>query len=327
MTELSDETRTPAAARLRPPRQVPVPPPRRRRWRLPQVSERRVAYVFLAPWFLGLGLITVGPILGSLYLSFTDYSLLAPPEWDGLDNYTRMFGDPRFYQALKVTFTYVLVSVPLQLAFALALALVLDRGLRGLALYRSIYYLPSLLGASVAVAVLWRQMFGAEGLINAALTRLGFENLPGWVSDPQFALGTLIILNVWTFGSPMVIFLAGLRQIPQMYYEAAAIDGAGKVRQFFSITLPLLSPIIFFNLVLQLIGSFQSFTQAFIVSSGRGGPADSTLFYTLYLYIRGFGNFDMGYASALAWVLLLIVALLTAVNFLASRFWVFYGDD
>ncbi len=329
MTELSDETRSPAAARAQP------PPPagaavlrtRRRRWRPPQVSERKVAYLFLAPWFLGLGLITIGPILGSLYLSFTDYSLLAPPEWVGLDNYARMVGDPRFFQSLQVTFTYVFVSVPLQLAFALALALVLDRGLRGLAVYRSVYYLPSLLGASVAVAVLWRQMFGAEGLINAALTGLGFENLPGWVSDPDYALGTLIILNVWTFGSPMVIFLAGLRQIPQMYHEAAAIDGAGPVRRFRSITLPLLSPIIFFNLVLQLIGSFQSFTQAFIVSSGRGGPADSTLFYTLYLYIRGFGNFDMGYASALAWVLLLIVGLLTAANFLVSRFWVFYGDD
>jgi multiple sugar transport system permease protein len=330
MTELSDEPRAPARVPAPPPPRAPaltVPARRRRRWRLPRVGERKVAYLFLAPWFVGLGLITVGPILGSLYLSFTDYSLLAPPEWTGLDNYVRMVEDPRFYQSLKVTFSYVFVSVPLQLAFALALALVLDRGLRGLALYRSIYYLPSLLGASVAVAVLWRQMFGAEGLINAALTRLGLENLPGWVSDPQFALGTLIILNIWTFGSPMVIFLAGLRQIPQMYYEAAAIDGAGPVRRFVSITLPLLSPIIFFNLVLQLIGSFQSFTQAFIVSSGRGGPADSTLFYTLYLYIRGFGNFDMGYASALAWVLLLIVALLTAVNFLVSRFWVFYGDD
>jgi multiple sugar transport system permease protein len=147
------------------------------------------------------------------------------------------------------------------------------------------------------------------------------------VSHPDHALGTLMALNVWTFGAPMVIFLAGLRQIPQMYYEAAAIDGAGRARRFFSITLPLLSPIIFFNLVLQLIGSFQTFTQAFIVSGGTGGPADSTLFYTLYLYQRGFGNLDMGYASALAWVLLMIVALLTAVNFLASKHWVFYGDD
>jgi multiple sugar transport system permease protein len=329
MTELSDETRTPAAVRAQPP---PAPPGElrpRRRWRsrLPRVGERKVAYLFLAPWFLGLALITLGPILGSLYLSFTDYSLLAPPEWTGPDNYARMVADPRFYHSLQVTVIYVVVSVPLQLAFALLLAVVLDKGLRGLALYRSIYYLPSLLGGSVAVAVLWRQIFGARGLLNAVLGLFGYTDLPGWVSTPDYALSTLIVLHVWTFGSPMVIFLAGLRQIPQMYYEAAAIDGAGPVRRFRSITLPLLTPIIFFNLVLQTIGSFQSFTQAFVVSSGRGGPADSTLFYTLYLYIRGFGNFDMGYASALAWVLLLIVGGLTAVHFLASRFWVFYGDD
>ncbi|WP_308282761.1 carbohydrate ABC transporter permease [Pseudonocardia nigra] len=325
MTSLDEETR---AAAARPLPLGPAPPRRRRlRDRLPQVSDGTAAYMFLAPWFVGLALITVGPIAASFYLSFTDYSLLAAPEWIGLDNFTRMIEDPRFYTSLKVTFVYVFVSVPLQLAFALALAMVLDKGLRGLAIYRSVYYLPSLLGSSVAVAVLWRQMFGTDGLINTVLIALGVDNPPGWVSTPDYALGTLIILNVWTFGSPMVIFLAGLRQVPQMYYEAAAIDGAGRARRFFSITLPLLSPIIFFNLVLQTIGAFQTFTQAFIVSGGTGGPADSTLFYTLYLYQRGFGNFDMGYASALAWVLLMIVALLTAVNFLASKYWVFYGDD
>jgi multiple sugar transport system permease protein len=170
-------------------------------------------------------------------------------------------------------------------------------------------------------------MFGSEGLVNGVLGFFGFSDLPGWVSHPDYALGTLILLNVWTFGAPMVIFLAGLRQIPHTYYEAAALDGAGRGGRFWHITLPLLSPIIFFNLVLQLIHAFQSFTQAFIVSGGTGGPADSTLFYTLYIYRKGFGSFDMGYAAALAWVLVLIVALLTAINFLASRFWVFYGDD
>jgi multiple sugar transport system permease protein len=303
--------------------QAPVPHARRKK---KKDRARFAPYLFLAPWFAGLGLITAGPILASLYLSFTDYSLIGSPEWVGLDNFQRMFHDPRFYQSLKVTAIYVGVSVPLQLAFALFLAMVLDRGLRGLALYRSVYYLPSLLGGSVAIAILWRQIFGAEGLLNGLLRFLGADNPPGWVSDPRFALGTLIVLNVWTFGAPMVIFLAGLRQIPVMYYEAASLDGAGKVRQFFKVTLPLLSPIIFFNLVLQVIHAFQSFTQAFIVSGGTGGPADSTLFYTLYLYQRGFGNFDMGYASALAWVLLLIVGGLTAINFIASKFWVFYGD-
>ncbi|GAA1717244.1 sugar ABC transporter permease [Isoptericola hypogeus] len=288
-------------------------------------GDGKAAAVFLAPWFVGLVLITAFPLVTSLYLSFTDYSLLRAPSWIGIENYTAMFSDPRFFQALKVTFTYVLVSVPLQLAAALALALVLDKGIRGLAFYRSIYYLPSLLGASVAIAILWRQVFGADGLVNQVLGFFGIEG-QGWVSHPDYALGTLIVLNVWTFGAPMVIFLAGLRQIPTMYYEAASIDGAGRVRQFRNITVPLLTPIIFFNLVLQLIGAFQTFTQAFIVSGGTGGPVDSTLFYTLYLYEKGFGSFQMGYASAMAWFLLLIVAGMTAVNFVASKYWVFYDD-
>ncbi|WP_043616865.1 ABC transporter permease subunit [Nonomuraea candida] len=289
--------------------------------------EARAAYLFLAPWFVGLLVITIGPIIASLYLSFTDYNLLEEATWVGLDNYVKMFTeDPRYLNSLKVTTIYVVVSVPLQLAFALALALVLDRGLRGLTIYRSIFYLPSLLGGSVAIAILWRKVFGADGLVNAFLSVFGIEGT-GWVSDPDTALGTLIILHVWTFGAPMIIFLAGLRQIPSSYYEAASVDGAGKFRQFRSITLPLLTPIIFFNLVLEIIKSFQSFTQSFIVSNGTGGPADATMFNTLYLYLSGFKHFDMGYAAAMAWVLLLIIAGLTGVNFLASKYWVFYGDE
>nr|SBO92726.1 sugar ABC transporter, permease protein [Nonomuraea gerenzanensis] len=288
--------------------------------------EARAAYLFLAPWFVGLLVITIGPIFASLYLSFTDYSLLEEAQWVGFDNYVKMFTeDERFMNSLWVTTVYVIVSVPLQLAFALALALVLDRGLRGLSFYRSVFYLPSLLGGSVAIAILWRKVFGADGLVNAVLAMFGIEG-PGWVGHPDYALGTLILLHVWTFGAPMIIFLAGLRQIPSSYYEAASVDGAGKWRQFKSITIPLLTPIIFFNLVLELIKSFQSFTQAFIVSGGKGGPADSTLFYTLYLYLEGFKNYDMGYAAAMAWVLLIIIAGLTGVNFLASKYWVFYGD-
>ena len=288
-------------------------------------QENLAAFGFLAPWFLGLGLITAGPLLASLYFSFTDYNLIGSHQWVGLENYERMLTDTRLHSALRVTFFYVFVSVPLQLALALALAMVLDRGLRGLALYRSIYYLPSLLGGSVAVAILWRQVFGAEGLVNQVLAFFGVQG-EGWVSHPDYALGTLVILNVWTFGAPMVIFLAGLRQIPAMYYEAAAVDGANPVRRFWHITVPMLTPIIFFNLVLQFINAFQTFTQAFIVSGGTGGPSDSTLFYTLYLYQRGFGAFDMGYASAMAWLLLMIIGGFTAVNFLASKDWVFYGD-
>ena len=202
----------------------------------------------------------------------------------------------------------------------------LDKGLRGLAFYRSAFYLPSLLGASVAIAILWRQLFGVDGLVNQFLALFGIEG-QGWISNPETALGTLMILNVWTFGSPMVIFLAGLRQIPTMYYEAASVDGASRWQQLWRITLPMLTPIIFFNLILQVIGSFQSFTQAYIVSGGTGGPVDSTLFYTLYLYQQGFGNLNMGYASAMAWLLLVIVCILTALAFWSSRFWVFYDDQ
>lgn len=275
----------------------------------------------------GLVLITLGPLLASLYLSFTDYNLLSDPSWVGLENYRRMFfDDPRFYKALGVTFTYVLVSVPLQLILALMLAIVLNAGVRGLALYRSAYYLPSLIGGSVAVAILWRQVFGAEGVINAVLGAFGAENLPNWISNPQTALGTLIVLNVWTFGSPMIIFLAGLRQIPTELYEQGSIDGVGRIGRLRYITLPLLTPIIFFNLVLQIIGAFQAFTPAFVVSGGTGGPVDSTLFYTLYLYERGFINFEMGYASALGAVLLVLIGVLTAINFYASKRWVHYND-
>lgn len=288
--------------------------------------EERAAYLFMLPWLLGFVVITAVPMLASLALSFTDYNLLQTPSWVGLENISRMFTDARLHHSLWVTLVYVAVSVPLQLAAALGLALALDKGLRGLAFYRSIFYLPSLLGGSAAIAILWRQMFGADGLVNQVLQGLGWASPPAWISDPSTALGSLVVLNVWTFGAPMVIFLAGLRQVPRMYYEASAVDGASRTRQFRSITVPLLSPIIFFNLVLQIIHAFQAFTQAFIVSGGNGGPSDSTMFFTLYLYQVGFGNFQMGYASALAWLLVLIVAVFTGINFFLSKYWVFYDD-
>ena len=190
-------------------------------------KQNKAAYLFLAPWFVGLVLITIGPMVASFGLSFTRYNLLSPPKWIGLQNYIRMWEDERLHSALQVTFTYVFVSLPVQLAVALFLAVVLDRGLRGLAFYRSAFYLPSLLGASVAIAILWRQIFGIDGLVNQVLHVFGIQG-QGWISNPDTALGTLMILNVWTFGSPMVIFLAGLRQIPTMYYEAAAVDGASR---------------------------------------------------------------------------------------------------
>lgn len=289
-------------------------------------QENRAAFVFLIPWLIGLVVFTLGPMLVSLYLSFTRYDLFSAPNWVGLGNYTRMFQRDNSWQAsLNVTALFVLWVVPLRLVFALAVAMVLNRSIRGVSLYRAIYYLPSLLGGSVAIAILWRQVFGGDGLINRLLAVFGIDG-PNWIANPDTALSTLIVLGIWQFGSPMIIFLAGLKQIPAELYEASEIDGAGKLAKFFRITLPLLTPIIFFNLIMQMISSFQSFTPAFIISGGSGGPAKSTLFYTLYLYQQGFSFFRMGYASALAWTLVAIIAVFTAINFIASKYWVFYGD-
>jgi len=290
-----------------------------------QNKDNVAAAIFLAPWLIGLVAITLGPVLASLYLAFTNYNLLQTPSFTGMANIERMLQDSNLGSSLTVTLVYTVISVPLQLAVALAIAVLLDRGLRGLSFYRSVLYLPSLLGSSVAIAVLWRLVFGGDGLLNAFLAMFGITG-PSWIGSPNTALGTLILLHVWTFGAPMVIFLAGLRQIPRMYYEAASTDGAGSWRQFRSITLPLLSPIVFFNLVLGIIGAFQSFTQAYVISNGSGGPTNSTLFITLYLYQKAFGSLQMGYASAIAWLLLLIVGAATALNFWASKYWVFYDD-
>lgn len=283
-------------------------------------------YLFLLPWFIGFLGLTIGPIVTSFYLSFTNFDLLTAPRWVGADNYIRMFtADPKFLASMRVTLTFVIFSVPLKLAFALAVALLLNRGMRGLPLYRSLFYLPSLLGASVAIAILWRQIFAGDGLVNHFLAIFGIQG-PSWISNPRYSLWTLIILSIWQFGSPMIIFLAGLRQIPQDMYEAASLEGASKWRVFWKITLPLLTPVVFFNAIIQTIEAFKSFTPAFIISAGTGNPINSTLFYTLYLYQEAFGFFRMGYASALAWFLLLLVACFTAFSFLTSKYWVHYED-
>jgi multiple sugar transport system permease protein len=295
-----------------------------KRWR--GLSRVLVAYSFLIPWLIGFLGLTLGPTLASLYLSFTNFDLLQDPQVIGLANYQRIFtNDAKFWHSMQVTFMYVILAVPLKLAFALGLAMVLNRGIAGLPLYRALFYLPSLLGASVAIAVLWRQLFAKDGLVNVVLGFFGFDG-PSWISDPSYSLYTLVLLSVWQFGSPMIIFLAGLRQIPSDVYEAASIDGANKIQQFIKITLPLLTPVIFFNGIVQTIDAFKAFTPAFIISEGTGGPIDSTLFYTLYLYQEGFAYFRMGYASALAWILLIIIACFTAFSFLTSRYWVHYND-
>ncbi|MDR1030519.1 MAG: sugar ABC transporter permease [Treponema sp.] len=298
------------------------------------IKEQISSYLFLVPWLLGFFVLTLYPMIYSFYLSFTEYTILQPPKWIGLRNLFVMFvgnaeypRDERFLNSLFVTLRFVFISVPLKLAFALVVAMLMNQKLRLIPFYRTIYYIPTLLGGSVAIAVLWRRLFAGDGAINTLIRMLsgGAINPPSWISNPTFAIYTLILLAVWQFGSPMIIFLAGLKQIPQEYYEAASVDGAGKVKQFFSITLPSLSPIIFFNLVMQMISAFQSFTQAYIISGGNGGPVDSTMFYSLYLYLRGFAHSQMGYAAAMAWVLLLIIALLTALTFRGSNSLVSYG--
>lgn len=304
-----------------------------------------VAYMFLMPWLVGFLVLTLYPMAYSLGLSFTDYDFTDPDstQWIGLGNYQKMFGsvfgvsefttvtgevmrvDPYYMQSLKVTLTYVFVSVPLKLIFALAVAMLLNQKLRGVPFYRVVYYIPTLLGGSIAIAVLWRKLFEKDGLVNEVLGAIGFTDLPSWITNPDYALGTLILLSVWQFGSSMIIYLAGLKQIPQEYYDAASVDGANKVRQFFSITIPLLSPVILFTLVIQIISAFQAFTQAYIIGGGRGGVLNSTLFYTLHLYIQGWTYHEMGYASAMAWVLLLIIGGFTLIVFKSSNWWVSYG--
>ncbi|MGA5298329.1 carbohydrate ABC transporter permease [Nucisporomicrobium flavum] len=292
--------------------------------------ENLPGYLFLGPWLLGLMAITAIPMLLSLYLSFTDYDVLTPlsdAQWVGWDNYERMFtSDPAYWHAVRVTVTFALIAVPVKLAAALGVALLLNRAFRGVGLFRGLFYLPSLLGGSVALAIVWVSMFNRDGAFNSLLALVGVNGAP-WVNDPTWALETLMLLAVWQFGAPMVIFLAGLKQVPAELYEAAAVDGAGAWRQFAHITLPMLSPVIFFNLVLETIHGFQGFTSAFVLSNGTGGPVDSTLMYTLNLYINGFVRLEMGYASAMAWVFLLAIGLITAVLFRTGRFWVHYSDS
>jgi len=302
-----------------------VPPPsaiRRRR----RAAETRAGYAFLAPWLIGFFALTAGPMLASLYLAFTDYNLFAAPEFVGLDNFTTLFADPRFLQSAKVTGLYVLLGTPIKLIAALAVAMLLNNNRWGQGLYRSVFYAPSLIGASVSIAIVWKAMFIDNGIVDRLSRSVGLEG-GGWVGDPSKTMPMFILLTVWQFGAPMVIFLAGLKQVPGELYEAASVDGAGAWRQFRHVTLPMLSPVIFFNLVLETINGFQGFTSAFVLSNGTGGPVDSTLMYTLNLYINGFVKLDMGYASAMAWVFLLAIGLITVVLFRTGRFWVHYSDS
>jgi multiple sugar transport system permease protein len=289
-----------------------------------QLREDIAGYLFISPWFIGFFAFSVIPIIMSLCFSFTNYDILGSPIFSGLANFKRMLTDTRFWKSLQVTFTYAFVSVPLRLVFAFFVAALFKRASRMIRFYQAAYYLPSLVGGSIAVAVIWRRMFTADGVVNTFLQILGINSTISWIGNAKTALWVIIILAIWQFGSSMLIFLAGLRQIPKTYYEAASIDGAGWIRQFFYITLPQMTPIIFFNLIMQLINGFTVFSQAFIISGGRGDPQDSTLVYALYLYLRAFAYNEMGYGSALAWVLVLIIAVCTGFIFKTSDRWVYY---
>jgi multiple sugar transport system permease protein len=287
--------------------------------------DNLAGYLFLSPWLIGFFVFTFLPILASFVLAFTDYDIFSAPQWVGLENFSRMFlQDRRYWRSVRATFYYVFTAIPLRLLAALAVAMLLTRGRRLLSVYRAAYYAPSIVGGSVAVAVMWRQVFGTDGLVNFLLATFGIPGV-SWLGNPRTAIWTLITLAAWQFGSPMLIFLAGLKQIPAELYEAASIDGAGGWAKFTRITLPMLTPVIFFNLVMQLIAGFMVFTQAYLVTGGR--PLDTTNFYALYLYLRAFEVHQMGYGSAMAWVLLLVIAFFTALIFRSSSYWVYYESE
>lgn len=289
-----------------------------------QLADNLAGYLFISPWLLGFFAFTLIPILASLYFAFTNYDLLSPPVFCGISNFVAMFHDELFWKSLKVTFHYAFVAVPLRLAFALLVAMLFNRKSRVMRIYQTVYYLPSIIGGSVAVAVMWRRLFMNDGAFNAALGLIGIKSDISWIGNPKTAIWTLIILAAWQFGSSMLIFLAGLKQIPASYYEAAEIDGASPWQKFIKITIPQLTPVIFFNLIMQLINGFTVFTQAYVVTGPAGDPMNSTLVYALQLYKKAFEFYQMGYGSAMAWILMLIIAIFTGLIFKSSSAWVYY---
>ena len=287
-------------------------------------TEETAGIICTLPFTFGFLAFTIVPMLMSLYYAFTDYDIKNPPVWAGLKNFIKMFtDDPRFVKSLQVTFYFALTSVPLRLIFALLVALLLLRTTKATSFYRAAYYLPSIIGGSVAVSILWKRMFAKEGVVNAILGMFGIHTTFAWLGNKHTAIWVLVVLAVWQFGSSMLIFLSSLKQIPQSLYEAARVDGSNKWQQFWKITLPLLTPTIFFNLVMQMINGFLAFTQCYIITQGK--PMDSTLFYTVYMYEQSFQFNNAGYGAAMAWVMLLIIALITAILFGTKKFWFYEG--
>jgi multiple sugar transport system permease protein len=295
---------------------------RKRLWTKQRLKRTLEGYLFISPWIIGFVLFTAGPILASLLLSFFSWSLIRSPRLVSFDNYVVMFTkDPLFWQSLRVTVIYVAIAIPLQLVFALFLAILLNQKVRLVPFFRTLFYLPSQV-SSVAMAVIFLWIYHPElGLVNDLLRLVGIQG-PAWLISPQWALPALIGMSLWSVGGSMIILLAGLQDIPQHLYEAAALDGAGELAKFRYVTLPMLSPVLFFILVLGIIAGFQYFAQAYVMT--RGGPLNATLFYALYLYLNAFNFLKMGYAAALAWILLLIIMAVTILQLRLARYWVYY---
>jgi multiple sugar transport system permease protein len=300
-----------------------VPAKRSKGGRLREAAE---GFAFIAPWLVGFLCFTAGPMAISVWMSLQKWNIITPPQFVGLGNYRRLFtDDPLFWKSLVNTAYYAFFSVPLGMTLALTLAVLLNQKVRALPLFRTIFYLPSVV-SGVATAVLWQLLLNPElGGVNYVLRMLGAANPPGWLTDPQWSMPGLILMSTWSIGGMMIIFLAGLQGVPEHLLDAAMVDGAGPLTRFRHVTLPMLTPTILFNLVMAIIGSFQIFTQTFVMTNG--GPADSTLTYVLYLYRNAFEFFRMGYASALAWVLFFILMGMTLLVFRSSALWVYYESE
>lgn len=288
-------------------------------------ESRRLGLAYLSPYIIGLIVFTAFPFISSFLMSFTDYDLMTAPKFVGIDNYRYMLSeDDLFWKSMSVTFMYVFLTIPVKLAFALFIAFLLNFKLKGIGFFRTAYYIPSILGSSIAIAVLWRALFAIDGVLNGMLDFIGIDPI-NWLGEPAFALFSITLLRAWQFGSAMVIFLAALQNVPQSQYEAAMIDGASKWQMFMKVTVPLITPVIFFNFIMQTTQAFQEFTAPYVVTGG--GPMKSTYLISLYIYETAFKFFDMGYGSALAWSLFIVVAIFTAISFRSSKYWVFYSGD
>lgn len=302
-------------------------PPKRKETLAQVLNRPKVAgYVFILPFIIGFLAFLAIPMILSLGFSFTRYNILKTPVFIGLENYRTMFtGDPKFWKVFGVTMYYVLFSVPLRLIMALAVAMLLVKSSKLSGFYRAVYYLPSIIGSSVAVAILWKRMFASDGVVNALMAVVGLPGDIAWLGRTDTAIWTLIILAIWQFGSSMLIFLSGLKQISVSLYEAATVDGANGFQRFFKITLPMLTPTIFFNLINQLINGFMAFTQSYIITQGK--PRDTTLFYTVYMYQNSFTYNKLGYGCAMAWFMVFVVGLLTLILFKTQKKWVHYEAE